>query len=92
MAVSRVLKRSGKRERFSRAKLQRSIERAAKDAGISPSRRRELALDLVDSVLDNMKKRSSMSAVELRERVLSRLDRQARSVASAWRSFDRKRK
>ena len=92
MAVSRVLKRSGKRERFSRAKLQRSIERAAKDAGISPSRRRELALDLVDSVLDNMKKRSSMSAVELRERVLSSLDRQARSVASAWRSFDRKRK
>lgn len=87
-----VIKRSGRRQKFSISKLKRGIERAAKDAKITASKRKSLAMDISSSVVHGLKGKRSIRAAELRRRVLTRIERQARSAASAWRRFDRKRR
>lgn len=86
-----VLKRSGKKQLFSITKLERSIANAAKDAKISADKKAKLVKEIVGSVVTGLKGKRVVKAVELRARVLRRLDRRARAVAGAWRKYDERR-
>lgn len=87
-----VLKRSGKRERFSFTKLQKSIQRAASDTGLAVREKSRLVSEVAGSVQRSFRRARVIKAVELRRRVLRRLDGAARNVAQTWRRFDRKRR
>lgn len=87
-----VVKKSGKKQKFSKAKLMKSIQDAAKEAGLSPAKRKVLAKEVVDSFVEAAKKKKVMKAVEIRRSVLGRLDRRAKSVSKAWRRYDKKKK
>ena len=89
--MSTVIKRGGKTQVFSAAKIRRAIQRAAREAKISASATRELIRDVGDAVVKEYRNRRVRST-ELRRSILKRLDRRTKSVASAWRRFDRKRK
>lgn len=90
--VSHVIKKSGKKQAFSIAKLKRAIERAAKDAKLSAAKRKKLAAEVVSPLVKALKSRKVIKASALRKAVLGRVERRAKAVASAWKRFDRKKR
>lgn len=88
--VSHVIKKGGKKQAFSVAKLRRSVERAAKDAKLKGSK--ALVKEVVDPLVKALKKRKTIKASALRKAMLGRIERRAKAVASAWKRFDRKKR
>ena len=89
--MGKVIKRNGKTQAFSAAKVRMSVQRAARDVKLSTDKTRELIRDVADSVVDKYKNRR-VKSTELRRVLLRRIGRRAKSVASAWRRFDRSRR
>lgn len=90
--MTNVIKRSGKKQRFSTAKLKKAIFKAAKDAKLKSIKIRILLKDIAGSIIRKVKLRKLIKAVDLRKAILKRLDRKARKVAQAWRRYDKSRK
>lgn len=90
--VSHVIKKSGKRQAFSVAKLKRAVEKAAKDAKLRGSKAKTLAKEVVDPLVKALKRKKTVRASALRKAVLGRIERRAKAVATAWKRFDRKRR
>lgn len=89
--MGQVIKRSGKKQAFSSAKIRRAIDRAAREAGLSGGKRHELA-QVAKHIIEKYMKRKLIKATEIRKSILRILDRRARGAAQAWRRFDRKRR
>jgi transcriptional regulator NrdR family protein len=87
-----VVKKSGKKQTFSAAKIRRSIDSAAKEAKVSAPERKKLVKEVADPVIDLYKKKRVVKAADLRRSILGRLARKRKKVASAWRKYDRKKK
>lgn len=87
-----VIKSGGRRQAFMASKIRRSIEHAAREAGVGGARARELVKEVGGSVIDFYRRKRSVRTSELRKSILRRLDRRARSVSSAWRRYDRSRR
>lgn len=86
-----VIKRNRRRQRFSKTKLEKSIIKASRGAKIASSKARELARDISESVRNSLRGKRSVRTTDLRRLILRRLDTRARSVASSWRRYDRRR-
>ncbi len=89
--MGKVVKRDGRRVAFNAAKLRRSVASAAKEAGLSSSRIKELLEEVAEPVIKSYKNRT-VKATKLRTLLLGRLDRKSKKVAKAWRVYDRKKK
>ncbi len=89
--MSVVIKRNGKQQEFNPNKIKSSIQKSSKDAGISASRTKEIIDDVAESVI-NKYKNKKVKALYLRRIILRRLDRKSKSVANAWRRYDKKRR
>ena len=87
-----VLKRSGRKQKFNLTKLEGGILKAAKEARLKPDQAKRLAKEISLSIKKGLKGKRIIKAVELRERVLRRLDAREKKVSAAWRKFDRKRR
>ena len=90
--VSHVLKKGGKRQAFSTAKLRRAIERSAKDAKLKAPKAKKLVGEVVDPLVKVLKKKRVVRASALRKAMLGLIERRAKAVARAWRKFDKKKK
>lgn len=90
--VFHVIKRSGKKQAFSIAKLKRAVEKAAKDAKLSAAKRKKLVAEVVSPLVKTLKRKKMIKASALRKVVLGRIGRRAKAVAAAWKRFDRKKK
>ena len=89
--MSYVIKRNGKKVSFNKNKIISSIQKAAKDSGVSSSRTKELIEEVANPVIEKYHNRNVKSSY-LRAIILRRLDRKSRSVSNAWRNFDKKRR
>jgi transcriptional repressor NrdR len=87
-----MIKRNGRRERFDPAKLRKAIAAAANEAGLPVDRCEALVDELTDEVAREVLAKGEVRAVELRERILARLDRAEPRLARAWRDYDREAK
>jgi transcriptional repressor NrdR len=87
-----VIKRNGKREQFDQDKLRRAIAAAANEADVPPDRCEALAGEVIANLAGELAGRAEVRAIELRELVLSRLDRLEPRVARSWRDYDRESK
>jgi len=90
--VSHVLKKSGKKQAFSAAKLRKSIEKSAKDAKLKATQTKKLIKEVVDPLVKILKKKKVVRASALRKAMLGRIERRAKAVANAWKKFDKKKK
>ena len=89
--ATHVIKKDGRRQAFSLAKLKRSVERSAKDAGLSAAKIKELLKNVVMPLAKLLKSKRAVKASALRKALLGRLERKAKSAARAWRSFEKRR-
>lgn len=90
--MGQVIKRGGKRQVFSAIKIRKSIQEAGKDARFSPAKIRELVKEVGDAVIKQYKGKRVVKSIVLRRSILGRLDRRVKSVASAWRRYEKRRK
>ena len=86
-----VIKRGGKRQAFSGSKIKRAVEKAARDAGISSLKIKELVKDVAEPVIKLYKNKSVKSTI-LRKSILRRLERRAKAAVSAWRRYENRKK
>lgn len=86
-----VIKRGGKKQAFMPGKIRRCVEMAAKEAGLSTEKRKELVKMIAEPVIKYYKGKRVRASV-LRKSILGRLDRHAKFVSSAWKRHDRKKK
>ncbi len=86
-----VIKRGGKKQGFSPAKIRHSVEYAAKDAGLKAGNIKKLVAEVAEPVIAWAKTKRMVRVSAIRKAVLGRLDRKAKSVAHAWRRFKKKR-
>ena len=87
-----VIKRGGRKQKFISAKIKNSIRKAAKGARISPVKTRELVKNVGESVIDLYKRKKLVKTIDLRKSILGRLNRRMKSVASAWKKGEKKKK
>lgn len=89
--MNKVIKKNGNREKFDSEKLKKSIEKAAIDANKKIERK---SLENVWSgVIRNFEsEKNDFESSAIRSKVLKALGKEERSVANAWRRFDKKYK
>ena len=91
--MGQVVKRGGKkRQVFSAAKIRYSIQKAARDARLSPAKASKLVKEISDAVVKQYKGKRIVKSTVLRRSILGRLDRKMKSVSSAWRRYEKRRK
>ena len=87
-----VIKSSGGKEPFNAEKVRASIKKAVIDAGKSVLEKKEFIEKVSSEVVQAVNKKAEVSSKEIKEAILSRLDKLDSAVSSAWRRFDKKYK
>lgn len=87
-----IKKRSGKKQAFRKAKVVKAIEKSAKDARLSQKAMEELIEHVAHPVAEWVKTKKEVHATNLRRSILGRLGRRKKSVAKAWKAYDKSRK
>ena len=90
--MTKVVKRNGSREDFSEEKVRKALRKAVIDSGLSADRRDEAIESTTRAVAERARAREEITSREIREGILSELDRTAPDVSTSWRVFDRKYK
>ena len=91
--MGQVIKRGGKkRQVFNSAKIRKSIQKAAKDVKFSPTKIKELVKEVGNAVIKQYKGKRVVKSIVLRKSILGRLDRRVKSIASAWKRYEKRRK
>jgi len=90
--MGQVIKRGGRKQKFMPSKIKNSIMKASRAARISPVKTRALVNDVGNSVIDLYKRKKLVKTVDLRKSILGRISRRVRSVASAWKKVEKKKK
>ena len=86
-----VIKRGGRKQSFSPVKIKRSIEKTAKEAGLSSARRKELLKEVALPII-KLYKNKRVKSTQIRSSILRRLSTRAKSVVAAWRRYDKRKK
>jgi transcriptional regulator NrdR family protein len=84
-----VQKRKGYQEEFQVEKLRRSIENAARDAGLPENKIFQVVEEISSYVLENIKDLESVDTQSLRTLILNKLDEIYPEVANSWRKYDK---
>ena len=86
--MTEVIKKDQRREAFDAEKFRRSIESAAKEAGLAEEKVREVTDKVANPIIEMAEKETEIESRVLRERALSELDNVEPSVSQAWRNYD----
>jgi len=86
-----VIKRGGRKQAFSPGKIRKAIERTAREAGLSASRRKDLLKEVAEPIIA-LYKNKRVKSTALRRSILGRLSRRAKSVAAMWVRYEKKKK
>jgi len=90
--MKHVIKRNKKKQTYTIKKLERAVEKAAKDAKISLKGRKKLIHEVAHTLHYKLKGRTSIKTTDLRRLILRRLDRRSKKTARAWRRHDNRKK
>ena len=83
-----VIKNDGSEGPFDESKIRKSIETAAKEAGLPDGRIEELVEQVTGVAVGLAEGKEKIATSELRESILSKLDEVEPAVSEAWRKHD----
>ena len=89
--MTKVLKKGRRKQAFRAAKVRKSIANAAKDARVSAARRASLARKLSAHVAKGVKGEKTVRAANIRRAILAHLNKEAKPVARAWITYERRK-
>lgn len=83
-----VTKKDGSEEPFDENNIRKSIETAAKEAGLPDGRVEELVEQVTGVAVGLAEGKEKIATSEIREGILSKLDEVEPAVSEAWRKHD----
>jgi len=89
--MGKVIKRSGRKQAFSAAKIRRSIQKTAKKAKLSPTKTKQIVKEVGDPVIKLYKGKGLVKSTVIRKSILGRLQRRSSAAASVWRKYKKKK-
>ena len=90
--MTKVIKKGGKEQKFVPNKIKRAINKAAMEAKLPPAERKTLVRIVGGAVTKACKRRKTIKATEIRNMVVSKLQKKSKPVAAAWRKFEKRHK
>jgi len=87
-----VIKKDGTKEPFDAEKIKNSIVAAAQRTDLSEERKNEVVEQVAATVIQMAEGKEEIATSELREKILSELDRIEPSVSAAWRKYEEEKK
>ena len=90
--ASNVIKKDGTKEPFDTEKIKNSIRAAAERTDLSEEKKNEVVEQVATAVIQTAKEKEEIATSELREKILSELDRIEPAVSAAWRKHDQEQK
>lgn len=91
MESPEVIKRDGSREPFDPTKIRDAIAAAAEEANIPEERRSEIVEQVAAVVIQLADEKAEIATSELKDKILSELDRVEPAVSAAWREYDQQK-
>ena len=86
--MAEVIKKNGTKEPFDPEKIRKSIAGAAQRTDIPEERKNEVVEQVTAVVVPTLEGREEIETSEIRETILSELDRVEPAVANAWREYE----
>jgi len=86
--ANEIIKKGGVKEMFEPDKIKRSITKAIERINMPEERKEQIVEEVSGIVISNLKERGDVESSEIRESILSELDRVAPIVANAWREYE----
>jgi len=86
--ANEIIKKGGVKEMFEPDKIRRSITKAIERVNMPEERKEQIVEEVSGIVISNLKERGDVESSEIRESILSELDRVAPIVANAWREYE----
>ena len=90
--ASEVIKKDATREPFDPEKIRKSIAVASQQANLSEERKNELVGQVATAAIQMAEGKEEIATSEIREKILSELDRLEPSVSAAWRKYEQEKK
>ncbi|MBZ1345341.1 MAG: hypothetical protein KY055_01745, partial [Candidatus Nealsonbacteria bacterium] len=87
-----VIKKDGTKELFDIEKVRKAIALAAEEAGLSEEKKNEVVERVAAAVIQATEGKEEITASEIKEKILSELDRIKPAVSTAWRKYDQEKK
>lgn len=87
-----VIKRDGSKEPFNAKKIRKAITAVAKRAKLPKKRRDEVVEQVAKAAIQLAEGKGEIATSEIREKILSELDRIEPAVSTAWRNYEQKKK
>ena len=82
-----VIKKDGSREAFDSGKIRNAISAAAKRTELADERQNEVVEEVASAVIQLADSKEEIATSEIKEKILSELDRVEPSVSEAWKSY-----
>jgi len=86
--MTEVVKKDGTKEPFDPEKIKKSITGAAQQADIPEERKEEVVYQIAGTVIPLLEGKEEIDTVDIKEAILSELDKVEPAVASAWRKYE----
>jgi transcriptional repressor NrdR len=86
--MAEFIKKNGTKEPFDPEKIRKSIAGAAQRTDIPEERKNEVVEQVTAAVVPTLEGREEIQTSEIRETILSELDRVEPGVANAWREYE----
>jgi len=86
--MAEVIKKDGTKEPFDSEKIRKSIAGAAQPTDIPEERKNEVIEQVTAAVVSTLEDKEEIKTSEIRETILSELDRVEPGVANAWREYE----
>ncbi len=83
-----VIKRDGRKEVFSAAKIIKSIEKAAKDAKIDALK---LVKEIAEPAIEYFKKKKIVKTADIRKLILEKFKKTSKDLVRAWEMYEGKK-
>jgi len=87
-----VIKRDGRKEPFDAKKIRNSIADTAKEAGLSGAKKNKLVKQVATSAIQLAKGKAVIATSEIRDKIVSELDRLEPTVSAVWRKSEEEKK
>lgn len=87
-----VVKRDGSTETFDSAKIKRSIEKAAIDAGYTLEEIKTITTEITEELIEEAEKNGKINTKSVKDSIFNKFEKTDSSIVKSWKKFDAKYK
>jgi transcriptional regulator NrdR family protein len=87
----KVIKKSGKEEKFSITKLKQSVTKATKEAKVPPIEMKKIIEKTTKPIIALSKKQEKIKSKDIRKKVFDKFGKKYNSITKSWKAFEKKK-